>query len=159
MKARITCLLVAVIMAAVGVVATAGPAGAGDSNLLTVNAVVNGTPTAPLVLTRTCTSNPPANAVSPGFTTSQTVFAATPFNNTNVPNTCTIAVTEAGGLVPSFACTTTNATAVTCNPGDDSATALQALLASVVITVTFDPAPPAEATAPAAVEAGPAFTG
>jgi hypothetical protein len=153
MRARISCLLAAVAMAAVGVVLTAGPAGAGLPSTLNVDAVVNGTPTVPLVLTRTCTTNPPPNVTSPGFTTSGNVFSSTDFPT----NTCTIAVAESGGLVASFSCTTTDATQATCNAGNTSSTTVGFQGAVVTITVTFDPAP--LATAPVAVEAGPSFTG
>jgi hypothetical protein len=142
-----------------GVMVWAVPVGAGGSNSIIVNAVVNGTPTGPLQLTRTCGGSP-ADATSAPFTTS--VSPAIPGASFPLSVTCTVAVTQAGGMTASFACMGSpplDAVGITCNPGNDSVKSSTFRSATATITVTFDPAPTTTTPAAAAVEAPVAFTG
>jgi hypothetical protein len=149
--ARLIPHAIVVVTVALGALAIAeAPSGAGFQGSLRVDAVVNGTPTGSLELTRTCTpGNFPSSGPSAPFTASGTVFAAAGLPIGQV--TCTITATQTGGLVPSFHCELQpNSTGIACS-GDAAATSVggddQGGLA--VITVTFD-APPAEPIAAAA---------
>jgi hypothetical protein len=153
-------LILVVIAAVLGVMAWAAPVSAGGSNSIVVVAVVNGTPTGPLELTRTCPDGAPGNATSAPFTTSvNPAIAQAAFGGAPPSTTCTVTVTQADGMTASFACVVTppaDAVGMSCGAGNDSVTNVTSRSATATITVTFDPAPP---QAPAAVVAAPRTTG
>ena len=154
MRARIVLLVAA---AALSVVVSATPAGAGGTNTIVVVAVVNGTPTGSLEVTRTCTGAP-GNATSAPFTTS--VDPAIPAGGfTALGDSCTVTATQTGGMIASFGCVVgppQDAVGMSCGAGGDSVTNVTNRSARATITVTFDPVP---AEAPAAVVAAPTTTG
>lgn len=155
MRARMILLVAA---AALSVVVWATPAGAGGTNNIVVVAVVNGTPTGSLEVTRTCTGAP-GNATSAPFTTSTNpAIAAGGF--AALGDSCTVTATQSDGMVVTFGCVVgppADAVGMACGAGGDSVTNVTNRSATATITVTFTT--PTAAEAPAAVVAAPTTTG
>ena len=161
MRARMVVILAVAVL---GIMVWAVPVSSGlNENTIVVLAVVNGTPVGSLELTRTCTFTPPGDATSAPFTTSvspaipQTAFA---FGQGAI--TCTVAVTQAGGMTASFGCGISGGAELSCGAGNNSVTQVAdpaGTNSQAVIVVTFNPTSTPPSDAVEAVVATPTLTG
>ena len=159
MRARLVMTLAAAVM---GVMVWAVPATSGANNLIVVVAVVNGTPAGSLELTRTCTFDPPGNATSAPFTASvNPAIGADPFAFGQPAITCTVAVTQAGGMTASFGCGISGGSSeLSCGAGNNTVTQVATPdsagpVENATITVTFNPTLPPTAEVEEVVVAAP----
>lgn len=152
-------VVAAAALAAAGVGAAAVPASAGGVPIIQIDVVVNGTPTGPIEVIRTCTGNP-GNASAPVTATQTAILTGSLVGLVGI--SCTVTATQPADTTASFVCATMPSS-LSCAADSTSATMTKAQAngGTGVITVTFDVAPPTpgESTAAAPLVAAPTSTG